>query len=101
LDAAQTARRAMSVSDQARMDEITGIVGDAYPPVVAAETLATTTTLHPHPVATADDAAYVQYTSGTTGRSEPVVPRHRNVLAQLRLSAQVYQESVESVSVHW
>jgi len=48
-----------------------------------------------------EDVAYTQYTSGSTADPKPAHLLHRNVVAELRLLARVYDESADSVAVHW
>ena len=60
----------------------------------------TSLTLPPHP-ARADDIAFLQYTSGSTGNPKGVVLTHRNVLANLRAMGRVTRLDARDAFVSW
>ncbi|MGE0484559.1 MAG: AMP-binding protein [Gammaproteobacteria bacterium] len=53
------------------------------------------------PTVTADDVAYLQYTSGSTSDRKGVTIRHRNVIDNLRGIAERFGHHDASVSVNW
>ncbi|BCA97093.1 hypothetical protein TUM19329_34540 [Legionella antarctica] len=60
----------------------------------------TTTQFMPTPV-DSEDIAFLQYTSGSTGAPKGVVVRHQNIVANVRLMAQVLGEENLKVAVSW
>jgi 1-acyl-sn-glycerol-3-phosphate acyltransferase len=69
--------------------------------VVTPADLATNAIPHIRPAAKADDIAFLQYTSGSTGSPKGVILTHANVLANLRAMGQALQVNSSDVFVSW
>jgi len=53
------------------------------------------------PALSADDTAFIQYTSGSTGHPKGVVLSHKNLLANIRAMGKVVKASSNDVFVSW
>jgi len=54
-----------------------------------------------HPVSTSDSLAFIQYTSGSTAEPKGVLISHGNLLANLRLIQDGFQQDEHSIIVGW
>ncbi len=69
--------------------------------VVSVEELAGLPGTWRYPPLTADDTAFLQYTSGSTGNPKGVVLSHANLLANIRAMGSVVRASADDVFVSW
>jgi acyl carrier protein len=69
--------------------------------IVSAAELATSTAISTSPVITANDIAFIQYTSGSTSNPKGVVLTHANLLTNIRTMGQVVNAGPKDVFVSW
>jgi 1-acyl-sn-glycerol-3-phosphate acyltransferase len=68
---------------------------------VTPQELSVQTPITANPALRAEDTAFIQYTSGSTGNPKGVVLTHANLLANIRAMGQVVQASPHDVFVSW
>ena len=69
--------------------------------IITVEELNSSGTVLAPPVLNANDIAFIQYTSGSTGNPKGVVLTHANLLANIRAMGQVVQAGPDDVFVSW
>lgn len=69
--------------------------------IITVEELNSSGTVVAPPVLNANDVAFIQYTSGSTGNPKGVVLTHANLLANIRAMGQVVQAGPNDVFVSW
>jgi 1-acyl-sn-glycerol-3-phosphate acyltransferase len=88
----------------ARARPVAGLLRPAVPTlrdVVTADELAASAAPVPGPEGRADDPAFVQYTSGSTGQPKGVLLTHANLLANIRAIALGLEMQPTDVGVSW
>ncbi len=69
--------------------------------IVSAAELAASTAISTSPVITANDIAFIQYTSGSTGNPKGVVLTHANLLTNIRAMGHAVDAGPKDVFVSW
>ncbi|MFV2003912.1 MAG: AMP-binding protein [Gammaproteobacteria bacterium] len=69
--------------------------------IVSAAELAASTAISTSPVISANDIAFIQYTSGSTSNPKGVVLTHANLLTNIRTMGQVVNAGPKDVFVSW
>ena len=69
--------------------------------IVTVEDLVSSTAISASPVLTANDTAFIQYTSGSTGDPKGVVLTHANLLTNIRAMGRVVEAGPKDVFVSW